>query len=485
MRRLSLPLPVIVSIAVFLGFFGLTRNSFSLDEVSSIYFSQDWLNMWKSAWLYEGNMWFYYLLLHFWQRLGTGELLVRSLSVLFGILTVPVFYKLARIFSGERLARTATLLLVTNLLFVFYAQQARSYSLLLFLVTLSSLLFLKLLHRPASLKYLVLYLLTASLAFYSHLLAGLVILTHYISLLFIPRLVPWKKFIVLSIGIFVSLIPLLVSPAFRGHQIDWMQNPQLTLLPLTAVVLSGDLLVTTAIYGLVVLWLLWKNKNIFQSPDRDKHKFIFLLLWAGFPVISAFLFSEFVKPLYEPEHFIISLPALLILVALALESINNPKWLSKILIALVLIFSGFRLFTWYSGRKNPHWVINNINPRDWRSLAGYIESQAQPTDAVMFYAYYSRFPFAYYFNAQKASVLEISSGAYPRGGGTVLPDPDLALLDSLSQTHDRVWLILSYHDSPGLKQINQLSEIEQLEKNFTLTKTIDFNQIEVQLFEAK
>ena len=482
MRRLSLP--VLVLIAVFLGFFGLTKHGFSLDEVSSIYFSQNWSVMLKSAWLYEGNMWLYYSLLHYWQRLGTGEWLVRSLSVFFGILTVPALYKLTRAFSGEQSARTASLLLVTNLLFVFYAQQARSYSLLLFLVTLSSLLFLNLLRNPSSVKYSVLYLLTASLAIYSHLLAALVILSHYISLLFIPRSIPWKRFIVVALGIFISLIPLLISPAFSGHQIDWMQKPQVILLPLTAVVLSGDLLVTGAIYGLVILWLLWKNKNIFQSPGRDKHKFIFLLLWAGFPVLSAFVFSDFVKPLYEPEHFIISLPALLILIALALESINNPKWLSGTLLAIVLIFSGLRLFAWYSGKENPHWVISNISPRDWRSLAGYIESQAQPTDAIMFYAYYSRFPFAYYFNAQKASVLEISSGAYPRGGGTVLPDPNLILLDSLSQTYDRVWLILSYYDSPGLDQ-NQLSQIErQLEKNYTLTTTVDFNQIEVKLFKA-
>jgi mannosyltransferase len=69
---------------------------------------------------------------------GSSEAALRSLSALFGIATVPVAYHLARELVGTRAAALATAALVVfNPLLVWYSQEARPYSLLVLLTSLS------------------------------------------------------------------------------------------------------------------------------------------------------------------------------------------------------------------------------------------------------------------------------------------------------------------------------------------------------------
>ena len=56
----------------------------------------------------------YYVLLHLWLKLGDGEAFLRSLSVVFGVASVPLAYLVAKELLGAKAAATAALLLTIN-----------------------------------------------------------------------------------------------------------------------------------------------------------------------------------------------------------------------------------------------------------------------------------------------------------------------------------------------------------------------------------
>lgn len=82
----------------------------------------------------------YYYLLHGWiQLFGDSEWSLRALSVLFGVLTVPLIYGVAQILFRSRLASLlAALFVAVSPLHIWYGQEARMYTLLTFLCLLSS-----------------------------------------------------------------------------------------------------------------------------------------------------------------------------------------------------------------------------------------------------------------------------------------------------------------------------------------------------------
>ena len=72
----------------------------------------------------------YYALLHLWIALwGPGPLALRSLSILFGMLTIPMAYLVGRELAGPRAGLWAAALIALNPIHVYYSQEVRMYGL--------------------------------------------------------------------------------------------------------------------------------------------------------------------------------------------------------------------------------------------------------------------------------------------------------------------------------------------------------------------
>jgi mannosyltransferase len=95
----------------------------------------------------------YYALAWLWTQLtGTGEFGLRSLSALAGVATVPVAYLLGAELRGRRAGIAAAALVAVNPMLLWYAQEARSYALLVLLTTLAALYFVRALRDVPSLR---------------------------------------------------------------------------------------------------------------------------------------------------------------------------------------------------------------------------------------------------------------------------------------------------------------------------------------------
>ena len=80
----------------------------------------------------------YFFLLHFWMKFfGDGEIAIRSLSFIFGILSVPLTYIVSRKLFDKTFANFAMLAVSVSPLLVFFSVEARMYPMTVFLVLLS------------------------------------------------------------------------------------------------------------------------------------------------------------------------------------------------------------------------------------------------------------------------------------------------------------------------------------------------------------
>ncbi len=159
-RRIAIATPpifwLLVGIAAAARFATLDLQSYWEDEViTAAFVIQPGAGETLSAVAdHESNPPLYYVTAWLWsQPFGTGEVGLRSLSALFGTLTVPVAWMIGLHLGSRRTAAIAAALVAANPILVWYSQDARPYALLVLLSALSFLFFLRSRSDPTTGNY--------------------------------------------------------------------------------------------------------------------------------------------------------------------------------------------------------------------------------------------------------------------------------------------------------------------------------------------
>src|SRR3954451_8948882 len=135
-----------------LRFTTLDVQSYWLDEVATVNILRHGFgDMISAVSAGESTPPLYYVLAWVWSKVfGTGEFGLRSLSALFGTLTIPLAFVLGRELVGRTAGLVAAALCAFNPLLIWYSQEARSYSLMVLLTALSLLALLRVLDDASS-----------------------------------------------------------------------------------------------------------------------------------------------------------------------------------------------------------------------------------------------------------------------------------------------------------------------------------------------
>ncbi|MGB6679248.1 MAG: glycosyltransferase family 39 protein [Terriglobales bacterium] len=476
-------LALITALAAALRFHSLAAKSFWFDEGVSVAIARlDWYNFVRILWRREANMSLYYLLLHFWLEFGGSEFFVRSLSVFFAIASVPVIYLLGRRLFGSRVGLITAALLAVNAYHVQYSQDARSYSLMVFLCLLSSLYFLKCLSEPSR-RNRIAYIVSSTLAVYAQFFSLLLVIAHWLSLRMLdrgqePRQIrnDWRWIVLLS-------SPILAFAAATGTgPLRWVQRPSLKDVWVFALHLTGNggpwLLIACVVSCLAALLPVWRTRRL-RSAHWDAWEYRFLVCWLIFPIALTLALS-LVKPLFVPRYFIFCLPALLLLVACGIARLRPVLMVPALLLVLVLSFSG--TIGYY--KKDV-----DIQREDWRAATRYLLDHAQSGDALLFHVPMGRMPYEFYH-----SVLGATSTApivlYPHHGDRVtflnfVEKPDDARLESFLPEHRRAWLVLTYAETQsGLPDARSIELTNLLGKFYPVVVQRDFPGIEILLYST-
>lgn len=184
----------ILSLGTILRMYDLLGESLWVDEGFSVDISKH--NISKIYLLTKRDVHppFYYFVLHYWMGIwGDSESAVRTLSALFGIASILIFYKIGILIFNELTALIASSFAALSIFYIEYSQEARMYSLLLLLSLLSYYFYLRVLKDGRSVYYdsIILLWLNILLA-YTHVYGLFVLLTQAVfSLIYWRR---WNRF---------------------------------------------------------------------------------------------------------------------------------------------------------------------------------------------------------------------------------------------------------------------------------------------------
>jgi mannosyltransferase len=440
-REMALLFGAILLLALLLRLLYLGANSFDEDEIFSVIFAR--VSLPSFLWTVthrEANMVLYYTILRFWINLGQSELAIRSFSVILALATVPVLYLMGtRAFGRRDVGSLGALLLAINGFHIEYSQQARSYALLLFLVTLSSLFFLQSV-RQGSRRNWIRYIVTSTLAIYAHLFAVLVLVAHWVFLLFLPRrLAPWRRLVPSTAAIaFLALPKFLVLFGDTG-ELSWVpRTTARSVYNLFACLAGKPDNISLLGYGPALLLFVYSipvaisilalaKSRAWSMDHAETWHLAFFLTWLLVPILVVLAIS-LRKPVFYIRFLIICLPPFILLASHGFSRLRRA-WL---VVALLCVIAGLTA---------PGLLVHYKHPdQDWRGIAQYVLSNLKPGDAAVVIPTYCQSRVEYYLQRRAAK----PAGSLGPKLTFLVPSSDSSfgpLLQGLAQ-YDRVWLIL-------------------------------------------
>lgn len=403
----------------------------------------------------------FHLLLGYWIQLGESEFRLRLLSAIFGAVGVLLIYQLGKDLGGKEVALSGAWLSALSPLLIWYSQEARSYSFLVFMGLVVTIAVVKLFLRP-TLGWWLLFIVAMTAALY----------THYAAFLLIPVQL---MLLTSSLATQRSRIPVAIF-WLSGWAITiiaywpWLQSP-------AARSFLGQL--KTGSYPAQIL------ADKFNVNPSQLTRTVAVIIFFAIPVGLFLVYRLFQKDntlwiRLRTQKWIQKFLVLLFIILLMASVIPRGYTIKKQLVILwpfVLLFFGFiwpweqsyqRLLTFLLAFSLLASLINiSLIPKDqWRETVSFIIKQRQTKDVVLLLPNYMTVPFDYY-----------SQGRIARQG--ISPSFALSYLESLVNDHGRIWLVSHQVDIADSEK-----KIESwLEQHANRVEEKSFYRIQVHLYQ--
>ncbi len=330
----------------------------------------------------------YYLFLKLWTNIfGFSEFSLRLPSVLFGVATVFLVFKICKHLYKNSTEPTSpilvSLLIATSQLHIFYSQEARMYSMAAFLATLAVYSFL-------NLRWVLFSFSITALVFTDYL--PLFLLPIFWLFSFFEKKLKDTDFL---IRFLISHLPILILsffwfPIFR-KQVEnglWLLNAlpgwkevaggsdiRQILFVWTKFVFGRISLINKSVYLVLVLF---SSVPAFLGLLRS---FIFLKkslkiiwLWYFVPLVLVLSLS-FIIPAFNFFRFLFLLPAFYILVGLGITTMKN-NFLRVLSFMLLIVFNFLGLFIYWNDPRQQR--------EKWREAVRFVEDKVSDSEIILF-----------------------------------------------------------------------------------------------------
>ncbi len=401
---------------------------------------------------------FYYLIVYITRQLwGDTDFAYRYVSVLMGVLLVPVLFQLGRALFGRRAGMLAALLGAINPLYIWYSQEARMYTLLVLLGALATYVLVRALNssltekRSASstlIYWFGLYLLVAGLTLYTHYTAVFLIATHALFWGWLLWQNGYKKLILLGLGLTIlaalPLIPLTVPRLFTGVESGYEYRSPLVML--NDVIGGFSMGVTAPEPRWVRDWLWWGyllllGWGAWVTVRRHEHGRVKLLLLLGylFATVAGLALGSLLKPMYQGvRHIMLGSPAFLLLLTagLAVPAPWGNQSRKKRVTSYLLPVAGLAIVLF--GSLGAVWNLYTnpaVGKDDLRAVVAYIEREAVPGDLILYNDVILML--AHWHYATRDDVTVTAVPIYPHA---IRPETP-AILAELAAQHERIWFL--------------------------------------------
>ena len=336
----------------------------------------------------------YYLIIHFTQRLfGQSDFAYRYPSLLAGILLVPLLFQFGRRLQTVPAGLFAALFTAVNPLQIYYGNEARMYTLFVLLVASASYVLWRALSGANLRRSLLLYILLAGLAFYTHYTAVFLIGVQGLFWIWLLWREGYKRLIiglgVLALLLAIPVIPVTVPRFFSGAEADYFYVPPtvmlMDVLRFFSLGLTADfneILVSIMLLAVLVLALV----GLYSAGSWLKRLFMLAYLLA---VVFGLMAGSLIKPMYQGvRHIMAGSPAFLLLLAMGADFLLQTSRQSDRSRRFVLGLAGIALVL--APLLGSVYALDNLynDPTyakdDLRSLIQYVERRAGANDVVLY-----------------------------------------------------------------------------------------------------
>jgi hypothetical protein len=392
--------------------------------------------------LYNGAPPLYSLLINAMISIGTSEEILRTVSCLAGIASIPMMHYLTRQFTSHWLALLAAWLVALSPSQIMYSQQLREYS-LAFLLTQAMLcafmFFLRRLSWRTSLLFGLLSMVSICTQY------GLALFVLALNIVFFVRVFRLDKPIkALGLWSVAQVLGLLAVFAVYHLSLKYHFTPKGfgaasglssaywdgTLESLfTIVTLNTRDIFTFAFpltYLIIVLVIIGVIR-IAMDKDRVKSVAVWMLVTPMAITFIAALFRSY--PYVGGRHTIFLSPMIYLFVTLGISFLSNLRYGRYITVLFLVVM------TFQGARESAAYLLSE-GPEPLRPIVRTLESSLIKSDFI--YVYYGALPaFAYYFRGNNHPWIEGTD--YFRN-----PDKYRKELNPLLAQKRRIWIVLSH-----------------------------------------
>jgi mannosyltransferase len=482
---------IVCALGGLLGTFRLGAKSIWTDEAFSDAVARlGFSTMWKAIVRGDAFNGLYYGLLHLWQFGGHSETWLRLPSVALGLLAVYVLFLLNRRLFGDRVALVSAALLAVNTFFVYYEQDARTYTLAVFLVILATYLLVIAAERESIWAWLA-YGAVSALAIYAHFFSAFVIAAHLISIPLRGRRLRVRD-VAAAYGLTALLVAPLVVAVLRTDSLErrFIDSVRLgsfrwLFLNLTGaggVPGGGGIFLLLAYFAVSCLAVLWMLRAVIRRRQEGVNRicsYALVLSWLAVPILGSFAVSLIRSPIFYPRYLIVALPPLVTIAGIGIEGLRH-RWLQVIATVTLVALSIHPLVSYYRGDFK--------EGEDWRQAFAWVTQAEQPGDGVVFLSRYGRRPFEYYLDRLHAGAdLRPIYPGVPWGQYVpVLADMHIESAAAATRLQDgfqRVWVVLLWEGFHSVDE-NPSPLSTELQSHFQEEARQAFGwQLEVRLYQ--
>ena len=378
----------------------------------------------------------YFFLLHFFVRTaGVSEFALRFLSVMANVATVPLLFALARRWLSSSAAILAAFLGALSPFYVWYAQEARPYALVLFWTLLAIYALARAFAgrngQPIAFAWLAVYVCAAIASLY----------TNYYAIFFIPfhvvliALAVWRTervraFIflpVLPLASAVFLVPLVIAGATENAAGGPGYVPFDVIL--------RDLLNSFSV-GITIdlAQIFWIDLALLALCLIGLYAFrraaVFLLAFLAIPLLGLAA-ALLVRPLYQHSRYFIALsPAFYLGVAAGIAALAQRwKLMGVPALGVFLIGAGLSL--------NNLYFDPSYGKDDHRAWAEALRERARPGDFMILDSPHTEALYHYYAD----DLVPMTTLPIWRADHVDSPAQDLAVVRDAFARHARVWFL--------------------------------------------
>jgi len=331
-----------------------------------------------------------FLINHYFLQIGSSDFFLRLPSALFGIGSLPLCYILAKQLTSKRVAVFTIFVLAISPLHIWYSQEGRMYSQLIFLMLLSSVVLLKAL-QPLKLRWWALYVLVVTAGMYTHVFMALAVIVQVlwvlmyqrrhlltvsaivaaVAILFLPwvLLLPWVNWFIHSISagsigaasswggragfswgalpytFFVYSAGFSIGPTVAELHADRSLGFILQFLPV--VLLVGAIFGTVLATGIFAMYKHFEMKSL-----------VLCLLGLGVPLLAVLAYSLTAKGTFNVRYTLVAFPYFCIFMGTGLDFLSRNSKLAGTVAVLGVL--GISFASIHNHFTNPRYAKEDV-----------------------------------------------------------------------------------------------------------------------------